>query len=279
MNYKQKLCVILIGIICLGLTFKTVTYHASVVSIDFEDFPLSSVEPLTRKVFAEAGVETTNWDNNLTSNGKIKETEDGNRYLSIFTPKGGYGTKTSGLQLEVKVPPGSEYFMSYDFMFGQNFSFGSEYRGGKLPGITADKRCSSECDGTDGFAARFMWRRDGEGELYLCSLDKKSEYCDDYYFTDPQTGKNLSFEVGQVYNIEEYVRLNTGPYNFDGQIIVWINGVEVLNLDGIRLVTDDDLIDTFYLSMFYGGSTDKWQAANDSYFYIDNIYLRRLDKN
>ncbi len=279
MSNKHKLSIIIIIIICIGIGIKAVTYKAAEVTIDFENFPLSSNQPLTRQVFIDNGIEISNWDNNLQSNGRIEETEDGNRYLSIYTPKGGYGTKTSGLQLEVKLPPGSEYFMSYSFMFDQNFSFGSEYRGGKLPGITAGKRCSGVCDGTDGFAARFMWRRNGEGELYLCSLDKTSEYCDDYYFTDPQTGQTLNFEPGQKYNIEEYVRLNTGPLNRDGQIIVWISGVEVLNLDQIRLVTNEDLIDTFYLSMFYGGSTDKWQASNDSYFFIDDIYLRRLNKN
>lgn len=245
------------------------------LSLDFEDFPLSSETPLTRKVFNGLGYETSNWDNNLTSHGSI-ETKDGNQYLSIFSPSGSYGTKTSGLQTEIKLKPGSEYYMSYDFMFDQDFSFGSQSRGGKLPGLTAGKRCSGVCDGTDGFAARFMWRRNGEGELYLCYLDQTSEDCDDIYFTDPNTNKRFEFKTGQQYNIEEYVKLNSGPNNYDAQIIVKIDGQEVLNVNGIRLVTNDDKIDTFYLSMFYGGSTDLWKASNDSYYYIDNIYLQRL---
>lgn len=245
------------------------------LSIDFEDFPLSSDIALTRTVFNDLGYKTSSWDNNLSKNGSIESNND-NQYLSIFSPAGSYGTKTSGLQTEIKLKPGNEYYMSYDLMFDSNFSFGSEYRGGKLPGITAGNRCSSSCDGTDGFAARFMWRRDGEGELYLCYLDKSSEYCDDIYFTDPTTSKTFKFEKGQKYTIEEYVRLNTGATNYDGQIKVQINGQDVLNVDEIRLVTNDDKIDTFYLSMFYGGSTSKWQTSNDSYLYIDNIYLERL---
>lgn len=245
------------------------------LSINFEEFPLSSEQPLTRKIFYSLGYSTSDWDNNLLSHGSI-ETKDGNQYLSIFTPKDSYGSKASGLQMEIKIKPGSEYYMSYDFMFDQDFSFGSVSRGGKLPGITAGNRCSGVCDGTDGFAARFMWRRNGEGELYLCYLDQSSEYCDDIYFIDPQTNKHFEFNKGQEYNIEEYVKLNSGPQNYDGQIIVNIDGQEVLNVNGIRLVTNDDKIDTFYLSMFYGGSTNLWKASNDSYYYIDNIYLQRL---
>lgn len=245
------------------------------ILIDFEQFPLSSERKLTRNVFNELGYETSNWDNNLASHGTIEEV-DGNKYLSIFSPNGSYGTKTSGLQTEIKLKPGNEYYMSYDFMFDENFSFGSEYRGGKLPGITAGNRCSGECDGKDGFAARFMWRRNGEGELYLCYLDQTSEYCDDFYFKDPVTNKRFQFKREQMYNIEEYVRLNTGPNNYDGQITVAIDGVTVLNVEDIRLVTNNDKIDTFYLSMFYGGSTEKWRASSDSSYYIDNIYLQRL---
>lgn len=276
LNNKLKLSIFIIAVLSLGLGIGINIYDAAVININFEDFPLSSEQPLSRAVFADAGVETSNWDNNLTENGAIKESEDGNRYLSIFSPAGGFGPHKSGIQTEIKLNPGKEYYMSYDFMFEKNFSFGSEYRGGKLPGITAGNRCSNKCDGTDGFAARFMWRRDGEAELYLCSVDTKSDYCEDVYLTDPQTNANFVFNTGQVYNIEEYVKLNSGPNNYDGEIRVMIDGVEVLDLEGIRLVTDEDLIDTFYLSMFYGGNSSKWRAGRDSYFYMDNIYLRKL---
>ncbi len=245
-----------------------------VLNIDFEQFALSDESPLTRKMFNDNGINTSNWDNNLTSHGKIEEYNE-NKYLSIFSPEGSYGSKSSGLQLEINIPPGFEYEMQYDIMFDQVFSFGSEYRGGKLPGITAGKRCSGVCDGSDGFAARFMWRRDGEGELYLCHLDQLSEYCDDYYFKNP-TGDVFKFEKGRIYTISEYVRLNSEPDVYDGQITVEVDDHQVLNVSNIRLVTNEDKIDTFYLSMFYGGSSAKWAASTDSYIYIDNIKLHRL---
>lgn len=238
------------------------------------DFSTIDGDTLTRSELKEDGYVATDWDNNLEDHTSIVEIA-GNKVLEVFYPEGQSGTKGTGTQFELDLNPGREYYMSYDFMFDENFSFGSEYQGGKLPGITAGKRCSGVCDGTDGFAARFMWRRDGLAELYLCNVDKKSDYCDDIYFKHSD-GSKVYFERGVKYTIEEYVRLNSGPNNYDGQIVITLNGEEVLNLEGIRLVTDDDLIDTFYFSTFHGGSGAKWVTSNDSYMYYDNIYVEKL---
>ncbi|WOO89381.1 hypothetical protein R2F61_01370 [Mollicutes bacterium LVI A0078] len=274
----KKLSVISILIIIFLLIFliNVKANETSRIVIDFEQFELSSNQPLTRQMFRENGINTSNWDNNLSTNGSIKAEPNGNKYLSIFSPEGSYGPKKSGLQTEIQIDPGKEYYMQYDLMFDENFSFGSEYRGGKLPGLTSGARCSGACDGTDGFAARFMWRRNGEGEVYLCHLDQVSEFCDDYYFTD-EYGNRFEFEKGKKYTISEYIRLNTDPQVADGQIKVEVDGIPVLDISNIRLVTNDDKIDTFYLSMFYGGSTSKWAASNDSYVYIDNIYLYKIN--
>ncbi len=247
-----------------------------VIDLTFDNLNSVNENILTREVLNQNDISTSAWDNNLETNAKIREEINGNKYLAIYSPKGSYGPKNSGIQVEIELEPGNEYYMSYDMMFDDDFSFGSQYRGGKLPGLTAGNRCENECDGTDGFASRFMWRKAGEGELYLCNVDKKSEYCDDYYFKTNDSSGKFKFEKGTKYNISEYVRLNSGPENYDGQIIVMIDNEEVLNLENIRLVTNEDQIDTFYLSMFFGGSSPLWSASNDSYFYMDNIYIEKI---
>ncbi len=241
------------------------------VVIDFNEF---STGEFSRSELRDFGYSVSTWDNNLKKHSNVNRDGSGNQYLSVYTPQGTYGTKTSGVQFEIELAPADAYYMSYDFMFDEDFSFGQEYQGGKLPGLTSGNRCSKKCDGTDGFAARFMWRQNGLAELYLCNVDKKSQYCDDYYFRD-NDGNNIYFERNHKYHIEEYVRINSGPNNFDGQIIIYLDGQEVINLNCLRLVTDSDQIDTFYFSTFHGGSTNKWAASNDSYIYFDNLYIER----
>lgn len=145
--------------------------------ITFDNLDIGTV---SRRTFNELGIPLDNWDNNLTQHVTIESDINGNNYLSIFTPKGTYGTKDSGAQFEIELYPSTFYYSSYDIMFDKNYSWGGTSKGGKLPGLTAGGRCAAECDGTDGFATRYMWRREGEGELYLCNLDKESaENCDD----------------------------------------------------------------------------------------------------
>lgn len=54
---------------------------------------------------------------------------------------------------------------------------------------------------------------------------------------------------------------------------VWVNGVELLNLEDLRFVNDGIRIDTFYVSTFHGGNTPDWGPLNDSYLWIDDIRI------
>ena len=49
-------------------------------------------------------------------------------------------------------------------MFGSGFDF---VKGGKLPGLFGGGvSCSGGAESEECFSTRFMWRRDGEGEVY-----------------------------------------------------------------------------------------------------------------
>lgn len=273
---KRNVIVTSLFLVCFTLTSTVLLKATSIIDdhliLNFEDFDLGHI---SRQILTNHGYSVSNWDNNLETNAQVIE-NNGNKALQVFYPEGGYNSKGSGIQFELNLNPGYQYKASYDFMMSKDFSYGGQYEGGKLPGITAGNRCSGTCDGTDGFAARYMWRRDGAGELYLCNVDKTSQYCDDYYFTDPNTGEKYYFKPGVKYNISEIVTLNSGPNNYDGSVVVSVNNQEVLNLQNIRLVTNDQLIDTFYFSTFHGGNSELWGPLNDSYIYFDNIDIQKL---
>lgn len=239
--------------------------------LSFENGALGS--SYVRKLWKEE-IATGNWDNGLSARTKItdKKVTDGSKALEINYPKGGFGTSQTGTQVELQLPSDDEYYASYDVQFDENFSFGGEYEGGKLPGLTSGKRCSSTCDGTDGFGTRYMWRRDGQIVLYLFHMDKEGEYGDDIPLVNPD-GTKVKFEKGKWYNLKQHVKVNSAPDKSDGEITIWVNDVKVLEMKNIRLVSNDDGIDTFYMSSFHGGSTAKWAPLNDSKLYIDNIEI------
>ncbi len=170
--------------------------------------------------------------------------------------------------------PNDEYYSSYKIKFEDGFSWGSKNKGGKLPGLTGGDKCGADfvCDGTDGFSARFMWRDEGYPELYLYSADMKNEqYGDDIPFES--NGKKFQFETGKWYTITEHVKLNSTPLSDDGVVEVWVNGEKMIDLDDITFVTDDQLIDTFYFSTFFGGHSKSWQPAKTSKAYFDEIKI------
>jgi len=89
------------------------------------------------------------------------------KVLETFYPKGGFATKQSGASFVSKIPAKQEYYLSYKVRFSDDFPF---TKGGKLPGLSS--KGSAFTGGKlptklGGFSARYMWRRQGDLELYL----------------------------------------------------------------------------------------------------------------
>lgn len=197
----------------------------------------------------------------------------GRQSLKIRFPKSSVGPSQGGHQATILLEPREQYYLSYWLKFDEEFSWGNAEQGGKLPGLAQGKTCSggAVCDGTNGFTARYMWRENGAAVLYLYHMDKPHKWGEDHPLT-LEGGEPYFFKPGEWVNLVQRVKINTGELA-NGEVQVWVNGVEALNLQGLRFVTGGRRIDTFYVSTFHGGNSPGWGPLNDSYLWIDDIKI------
>ncbi len=222
------------------------------------------------------GFTTGTWHNGLDNRTMIDTTQSvsGGKSLRVEYTKGGVGPQETGAQVELKFPSRDEAYMSYWMKFSDDFSFGTTSKGGKLPGLSGGKNCSGgdNCDGTNGFSARFMWRGEGQIVLYLYHMDKPSKWGEDHPLKYAD-GSNVVFERGTWHHIEERVRVNSTANAHDGEVQAWVDGKEVLFLDGLRFTTNGDKVDKLYFSTFHGGNDSAWVPTNTCHIWYDNIWI------
>jgi hypothetical protein len=193
--------------------------------------------------------------------------------LRILYPSGGIGPQESGAQATLNFTPSTQCYISYWMRFSDNFSWGSTHFGGKLPGLASGKNCSGciVCDGTNGFSARLMWRENGKLVLYLYYMDKKELCGDDFDLVD-ENNKPFYVKKGDWIHVCEKVKVNSGN-NADGEVQIWLNGIEAINKTGIKFVTNGDKVDNLYFSTFFGGSGPGWNPGVDCYIWFDDIVI------
>lgn len=169
------------------------------------------------------------------------------------------GAPVGGAQLYLEPRsgvPADRLHLRYYVRFPRGFDY---VKGGKLPGlyggtVTGGRRSP---DGTDGFSTRFMWRRNGEGEVYA------------YLATSEEEGTSLGrgswrFRPGEWQLIEQEVSLNE-PGRPDGRIRVWLDGREVLDESNLVFRTVDTLkIEGLFFSTFFGGSDLSWATPKET---------------
>lgn len=196
----------------------------------------------------------------------------GKRSLRIDYPAHTYLPHANGVQAPLKFTPLKEVFISYRFKFSENFDWGGENEGGKLPGLASGKNCSGgrTCDGKNGFSARLMWRAGGKAVLYLYHMDKPGSFGEDMDLVT--CGTLVYFQPGRWHQVIERVKINTGNNN-DGEIQVWIDGKEALSRTNIRFVNDGSLVDNLYFSTFHGGSDASWAPSEDCFIWYDNVRI------
>ncbi|CAH1791940.1 unnamed protein product [Owenia fusiformis] len=172
--------------------------------------------------------------------------------------------------------PGNERALSYDLRFSDNFDF---VRGGKLPGLYGGDQSSCSGGGATShcFSTRYMWRRDGDGEIYLYSgADQASDFCDrpgnhcNYDFGHSVGRGSFRFNRGRWYNLKQYVRLNTVGLN-DGVLRVWLDDVLVIDYNDVGFRTSEFNIDTIFFSTFFGGGNMDWASTDDVQIYFRNF--------
>lgn len=126
-----------------------------------------------------------------------KHARSGSKSLKVTYPKGGVGPSETGASAPLRFDGKDEVYISYWLRFSENFDWGRENQGGKLPGLASGDNCSGGdvCDGTNGFTARMMWRDGGSAVLYLYHMDKPGKYGEDIPLTYDK-GDQVVFEKG-----------------------------------------------------------------------------------
>lgn len=187
----------------------------------------------------------------------------GGTMLRVNYPEGSAsrsaGGPDGGMQAYMQLPDGpvDALDLAYQVRFQPGFDF---VKGGKIPGlyggtVTGGQRIP---DGTDGFSTRYMWRADGDGEVYA------------YLPASREHGTSLgrgcwSFTPGRWTTIHQRVRLNT-PGQADGQVTVWQDAEPVLHKTGLEFRSTGDLrIDGLFFSTFFGGDDSSWASSADQY--------------
>lgn len=169
------------------------------------------------------------------------------------------GAPVGGAQFfaDLGMQPQNALRLSYYLRFSKNFDF---VKGGKLPGLFGGTATDGReiPDGTNGFSTRYMWRQDGDGEIYAY-LPTSSEH-------GTSIGRgNWRFKPGTWHHVEQEVILNQ-PGKKDGRIRVWVDGKQVLAEDKLTFRSTDKLkIEGILFSTFFGGGTPSWATQKDVY--------------
>lgn len=249
---------------------------AVVVSTGFEEMPAGS--SYVKNAWEQDGFDVA-WTQSMDKNSMVDDAfaYEGSQSLRITYPEGKFGPDENGGQAKLMLEPQNEYYASYKLRFSEDFSWGGEHEGGKLPGLAGGENCSGgqSCDGTNGFSARYMWRTGGKAVLYLYHMDKPHTWGDDRELKYPD-GSDVIFPKGEWVHLVERVKINSvsnGQARPDGEVQVWYNGQEVLNLGGLRFVSNQDKVDNFYFSTFHGGNTPAWAPENTCWIWYDEIVV------
>ncbi|HEY9620729.1 MAG TPA: hypothetical protein V6C78_10185 [Crinalium sp.] len=161
--------------------------------------------------------------------------------------------------------PQTSAHLSYDLRFSNNFDF---VQGGKLPGLYGGtgNNGGNIPDGTDGFSTRFMWRREGQGEVYAYLPSSKDH--------GTSLGRGAwSFKPGVWHHLEQEVTLNQ-PGQPNGRVQVWLDGKAVFTQNQLNFRSTDSLkINGLLFSSFFGGNDSSWATPKDVYADFANFSL------
>lgn len=148
--------------------------------------------------------------------------------------------------------------LTYTVQFSKDFDW---VKGGKLPGLSggpANVSGGRPADGTNGFSARLMWRKDGRGEAYVYHKNQTSKYGDSFAFPD-----DFRFPTNTPVQVRLRVEMNE-PGRKNGKLYVWITSGneeerQVMSRTNMEWRTVDTFaVDSLYFETFHGGSDHTW---------------------
>ena len=144
--------------------------------------------------------------------------------------------------------------LTYKVRFSESFNF---VQGGKLPGLAGGIALTypNIPRGVDGFSARLMWRKSGEGEVY--AYLRTTPTPGTYYGTSIGRG-SWRFAPGGWHTIEQAIMLNAANRN-DGRLSLRVDGVTVIDELSLQYRDRPDVrIDGVIFETFFGGNTADW---------------------
>lgn len=179
--------------------------------------------------------------------------------IEVLYPTGSYSPKNStikgGAEFIYRLENSTDIAtLTYQIRFEPGFDF---RKGGKLPGLCSDSCPSGWADVSDGFSARLMWRKNGDGEVYLYIPGKIEKY-------GQSMGRGkFRFIPGQYHTISETIHLNTSG-NSDWSLKLEFDGKEVISENGIVFrTTQTKKINSLFFSTFFGGNDASWATYKD----------------
>ncbi|MDU0355079.1 hypothetical protein RS130_15275 [Paraglaciecola aquimarina] len=162
MNKKSFIALSLIFTHCVNVN------AATRLEVDFDHTPLGHYQSKT----VEKDWPNLQWQSLLGRAQIVSSTDNEHKkVLKVDFPKGAVGPQEGGGQFLMSLPATEELWLSYHVKFAHNFDF---RLGGKLPGLSSG---GSKYTGGhiptkgEGWSARYMWRQNGEGIIYLYYMD------------------------------------------------------------------------------------------------------------
>jgi hypothetical protein len=240
----------------------------TVLQVSFDDTPLG---PYRRDELEADWPGVEGWDQGLEA-GRVEIVEGDvawrGRSLRVLYPEGTYGPSDGGAQWRVRFSESfEELHCSYRLRFGAEFD---PVKGGKLPGMFGGEANTGGDvpDGTDGWTARMMWRRELRAVQYVYHPDQPGTYGEDFAW---DVERERRFTPGTWHLVEHRIVMNTTGEH-DGRIQGWFDGELALDQGGMRFRDVDTFaIDGLYFSTFFGGGDDSWAATQDEYVYFDDF--------
>lgn len=164
--------------------------------------------------------------------------------------------------------------LRYTLRFSPNFEF---IKGGKLPGLCGGPDNVSggrRADGTNGFSARLMWRRDGRGEAYIYHKNQPEDYGHSFPFP-----ADFRFPTDQPVQVRLAVTMNQAGKK-DGTLRVWITlpdqpkKLMVEQTDMEWRSVDTFGVDGLYFETFHGGGDTSWAPKKPCWAEFSALEVR-----
>jgi hypothetical protein len=220
------------------------------------------------------------WEDGV-SEGHLSVTKrDGKSVWRVDYAIGGIGPEKGGVGWRWPLRENNSAQLTYTLRFSPGFDW---VKGGKLPGLSGGPSNTSggrPADGTNGFSARLMWRRDGRGEAYVYHMDQQDKYGDSFPFPE-----DFRFPMDQAVRLRLRVTMNT-PGKKDGKLYVYLAPADSPKQERLLVArtnmqwrsVESFAVDSLYFESFHGGNDNSWAPTKPCWAEFSDIKVTLGEK-